>query len=140
MDKLLSFLGICKKAGAIEIGEETVGAVVRKGRAVLILTASDAAKNAVKKAENYARSGNCVLIQLPYTKQTLGEMLGRRVCAIMAVTNLSMAVGLAEKLSEERETYKEAYNRLLDKYKRRKHGRRNGRSSKAIGRNANGEV
>lgn len=129
MDKLLNFLGICKKAGAIEIGEETVGAVVRKGRAFLILTASDAAKNAVKKAENYTEWGGCILVRLPYTKQTLGEMLGKRACAIMAVTNLSMAMGLAEKLAAENERYKEAYNGLLDRYKRGKFGRRNGKKS-----------
>lgn len=140
MDRLLSFLGICKKAGAVEIGEETVGAAVRKGKAYFILTASDAAKNAVKKAENLTRQGICAMAVLPFTKQALGEILGKKECALIAVTNLPMAVGLAGKLSEADERYKGAYNWLLDRSERQKNGGRNGKSPKAIGRNANGEV
>lgn len=140
MDKLLSFLGMCKKAGALTIGEEAVGAAMRKGKTYLILTASDAADNTAKRADNYAQWGGNILTALPYTKQELGDMLGKRLCAVIAITDLPLAMGFAEKLSNEYEKNKDIYNDMLERYGGRKSGRRNGKSSKAIGRNANGEV
>ena len=44
-DPILHLLGLAKKAGRLEIGEEPVGALCRARHARLILLASDAAPN-----------------------------------------------------------------------------------------------
>ena len=45
MDPILSMIGICRKAGRIEAGEEPVDAAVRARDARLLLLAADAADN-----------------------------------------------------------------------------------------------
>ena len=45
MDNVLHLLGIARKAGRVEVGEEPVGASARARQARLILVASDAADN-----------------------------------------------------------------------------------------------
>jgi ribosomal protein L7Ae-like RNA K-turn-binding protein len=100
-DKVLSFLGLCKKAGKLEIGEESVGSAQRRGRAHVILVASDAAAGTAKRAANYSEWGRVPLITLKYTKDTLGDMLGKRVCAVLAVTDRSMAKSLTEKIEAQ---------------------------------------
>lgn len=144
MDRTLSFLGMCKKAGALETGEETVDAATRKGKTFLILTASDAAENTVRKAKNYAERGKNVLVNLPYTKEELGAMLGNRPCAIMAVTDISMATGLAEKLKSQNVQHEELLDRLYKTNVRKSNNKHRLRGQSAgqrqKGRNANGEI
>ena len=50
MDKLLNLIGLAKKAGKLEVGEEPVGAAARSKHARLILIASDAADNTRRRA------------------------------------------------------------------------------------------
>ena len=42
MDKVLGMLGLAKKAGRLEVGEEPVDACVHAGRARLVIVAGDA--------------------------------------------------------------------------------------------------
>jgi len=106
-DKILSFIGLCKKAGKLEIGEESVGIAQRHGKAKLILVASDAASGTAKRAANYSEWGNLPLITLPYDKDTLGDMLGKRVCAVLAITDKSMAKSFIEKIERSSEEISE---------------------------------
>ena len=49
-DPILHLLGLARKAGRLEIGEEPVGAVCRSRQARLVLLASDAAPNTCRRA------------------------------------------------------------------------------------------
>jgi ribosomal protein L7Ae-like RNA K-turn-binding protein len=100
-DKVLNFLGLCKKAGKLEIGEEPTGAAQKHGKARLILAASDASAGTAKRAANYAEWGRVPLVTLKYTKDELGNALGKRVCAVLAVTDRGMANALQVKLNSE---------------------------------------
>ena len=48
MDSVLHLLGIARKAGRVEVGEEPVGAAARAHQAKLILTACDGADNSLR--------------------------------------------------------------------------------------------
>ena len=67
-DPVLHLLGLAKKAGRLEIGEEPVGAVCRAHHARLVLLASDAAPNTRRRAAHFGESGNVLFLELPYTK------------------------------------------------------------------------
>ena len=56
MDKLLNLIGLAKKAGKLEVGEEPVGAAARSKHARLILIASDAADNTRRRALHFAEA------------------------------------------------------------------------------------
>ena len=48
-DPILHLLGLAKKAGRLEIGEEPVGAAARAHQARVLLLAADAAPNTVRR-------------------------------------------------------------------------------------------
>ena len=99
MNNILSMLGLAKKAGRVEIGEEPVGAAARARDARLILLASDAADNTLRRARHFAEAGACLLTQIPATKDELGSAVGRTSCAMLAVTDIGFADAVAKKLA-----------------------------------------
>ena len=105
MDKALNFLGMCKKAGKLLTGEDGVSGAARNGEAALIMTASDTASNTTKKALNLSEWGRAPHVRLPWDKDTLGELLDKRVCAILALTDRGMAAAFAEKLAAQDPAY-----------------------------------
>ena len=100
MDSALSMIGLALRAGRLAAGEDPAGEACREKRSRLLLTASDASENTLRRAERFTREGECLSLALPYTKAELGEALGRGSCAIAAVTDLGLARAIAEKLGE----------------------------------------
>ena len=100
MDKLLSLLGLAKKAGRLELGEEPVGNAARVHGVRLLLLSSDAADNTARRARRFAQEGSCLLARLPADKASLGRATGRSSCAMLAVTDTGFAAAIAKKLSE----------------------------------------
>ena len=98
-DSILHLLGLAKKGGKLEIGEEPVGAVCRSRHARLLLLASDAAPNTCRRAAHFGEVGNVLWLQLPHTKDELGWQFGRKSCAMVAVTDFGIAAASGEKLA-----------------------------------------
>lgn len=99
MDKALSFLGLCRRAGKLMIGEDGVSGAARGGQAALLMVAADTADNTRKKAGNLSRWYGIPLVALPWDKDTLGELLDKRVCAILALTDKGLADAFQQKLA-----------------------------------------
>ena len=99
MDNALSMIGLALRAGRLEAGEDPAGDACREKRCRLLLTASDAGSNALRKAERFADMGQCLTLALPWSKTELGAALGRESCALAAVTDLGLARAIAEKLA-----------------------------------------
>ena len=119
MDKLLNLIGLAKKAGKLEIGEEPVGAAARSRHARLILIASDASDNTRRRALHFGEAGECICLAIPPTKEMLGRALGRSSCALLAITDIGFAEAMAKKLAEADEAhYGEAAKRLAIKSQR----------------------
>ena len=119
MDSLLSLLGLAKKAGRLEVGEEPVGAAARARKARLILLASDAADNSARRAQHFADAGACILLRLPATKDELGSAVGRSSVAMTALTDVGFAEAVAKKLAAiDPVQYGEAAERLSVKARR----------------------
>ena len=57
-DPILHLLGLARKAGKLELGEEPVGAACRAKHAKLMLLASDAAPNTRRRAAHFGDAGN----------------------------------------------------------------------------------
>lgn len=115
-DRALSLLGLAKKAGRVEIGEEPVGAACRAHKARLVLLAQDAAENSVRRAAHFVQGSSAVCIQAPCSKDELGRALGRTSCAMAALTDAGLAAGFLEKLAaEDPARYGEAHAALSAK-------------------------
>ena len=98
-DPVLHLLGLARKAGRLELGEEPVGAVCRAKQAKLVLLAADAASNTYRRAAHFGEAGNVLWLELPFTKAELGLALGRGSCAMLALTDVGFASSLVQKLS-----------------------------------------
>lgn len=99
-DAILHLIGLARKAGRLELGEEPVGASCRARQAKLILLASDAAPNTCRRAAHFAQSGGVLFLQLPFTKEELGGQVGRTSCAMLALTDFGFSAALTEKLAQ----------------------------------------
>lgn len=110
---LTGLIGLARKAGKAEVGDEPVSIAARTHKARLILMASDAAGNTIRHGESLGETGNCPALTLPLTKAELGWALGRSSCALMALTDVGLAAAVADKLArEDPERYGEAQKRL----------------------------
>ncbi|MDY3281752.1 L7Ae/L30e/S12e/Gadd45 family ribosomal protein [Dysosmobacter sp.] len=118
-DRILSLLGLCKKGGMLEIGEEPVEAAARARDARVLLLAEDAADNTLRRVRHFAEAGDCLWLRIPYTKEELGRALGRTSCALLAVTDIGFAANLVRRLAERDPVrYDEAAEKLALKEKR----------------------
>ena len=119
MDKVLSLLGLAQKAGRVEAGEDAVASATEARRARLVLLASDASENSVRRARRFAEQGACLCAAVPAGKAELGGAIGRGACAMAAVTDIGFAEALAKKLAAIDETrYAELAQRMELKKKR----------------------
>lgn len=100
MDSVLHLLGIARKAGRVEVGEEPVGAAARARQAKLILTACDGADNSLRRAVHFAEIGKAPHLPTPYTKGGLGGAVGRSACTMLALTDVGLAAAIAAKLAD----------------------------------------
>ena len=75
-DKALSMIGLATKAGKIASGEFAVESAVRKGKACLVIIASDASDN-TKKSFNDMGAYYHVPVYIYGTKESLGTHTGR---------------------------------------------------------------
>lgn len=92
-DRFLSFLGLCRRAGKMKIGCDTVIESINSGNAKLVIMASDISENTKKKVIS-ALNGTTYEIS-DYTKDQLSFSLGK-TCAVLSVED----EGFAKKLSE----------------------------------------
>ena len=99
MDNILHMVGLALKAGRLEVGEEPVGAACRARDCRLILVARDAADNSFRRVKHFADAGQCLWVSVPYTKEELGEAVGRTACAMAAVTDIGFAEAFGQKLA-----------------------------------------
>ena len=115
-DPILHLLGLARKAGRLEIGEEPVGAACRARQARLVLLASDAAANTNRRAAHFGEAGNVLWLEVPYSKEELGFHLGRGSCAMLALTDAGLAAAVTEKLAaRDPERYGPAAQQLRKK-------------------------
>ena len=90
-DRVLSFLGLMRKAGKISVGEMNTEKSVRLKKAIIIILASDASPNAVKRAHSLSEAAECDLVIVPADKDTLGRALGASPFAMAAICDSGFA-------------------------------------------------
>ena len=122
MDKALNYLALARKAGLAELGEEPVGAAARAGKAHLIVVASDASDHSWRRARSFAAGTSQQCLRLSYTKDELGQAIGRDALAMAAVTDAAMALALVRSL-EQPEKYGSEIAVLEEKVRREKQRR-----------------
>ena len=117
MDKALNYLALARKAGRLELGEEPVGAAARAQHARLVVVANDASDHTWRRALSFVANTAQQCIRVSYTKDQLGEAVGRTSLAIAAFTDPALALAFMKALPQQ-ERYAEAMEDLEKRSKR----------------------
>ena len=100
-DRLLSLLGICRRAGRLVIGADPVKEAVETGKAFLVLGASDISQNTEKKIRATVEAKSNVQYRIVRrTKDEISFSLGK-TCATLAVIDEGFAKKLLELIEAE---------------------------------------
>jgi len=95
--KILSLLGLAKKAGRVVSGEFSTESAVKSGKAYLVLVSGEASENTKKKFRNM-----CDYYQVPIffygSKEELGACIGQEFRASLAVNDAGFAEAIRKQL------------------------------------------
>ena len=121
MDKALNYIALARKAGLVELGEEPVGAAARAQHARLVVVAQDASDHTWRRALSFVAGTEQQCIRVPFSKDALGQAIGRTSLAIAAFTDPALALAFLKALpqSDKYQTVLES----LDKRTQRIHQR-----------------
>lgn len=99
-NKALGLLGLARKAGKLQMGEEAVGTLLFEKRARLTVLASDAGAATLRRIRQQTEGTRQGYVTLPWDKETLGSVLGRQTLAVAAFSDVSMALAFAKALPD----------------------------------------
>lgn len=94
-DKIYSFIGLARKAGAVALGESLAEQAVKRQKAFLVLVTFDASDNTLRKIETALYGSNIPMIRFGQ-KDRLGQMLGKSFLSVIAITD----EGFSERIKE----------------------------------------
>ena len=118
----INYLSLAKKAGRIEIGEESAGAAARACHARLLLVAKDAPDGALRRARNFVAGSGQQLAVVPFSKEELGLALA----FLQALEDPQRYEGALEDLANrtkrvrQRQLEEKAHQKNLQRGKRRR--------------------
>ena len=119
-DKSLGLLSIARKAGKLRTGEETVGAMAFEKKARLILLASDAGAATVRRIRSQVEGTRQRVLILDYSKEALGQALGKPSVAVAAFTDVSLALAFVRTLPQADPELCADLERRVDRVKARR--------------------
>ena len=117
MHKALNYMGLARRGGRIELGEEPCGGAARAGHARLIVVAADASPHTWRRAKSYAAGTDQQCVRVPFSKDELGEAIGRSSLAMAAFTDPALALAFVKALDGQ-EQYREVLENLDAKAKK----------------------
>lgn len=117
MDKALNYLALARKAGRVELGEEPVGGAARGNHARLVIVAVDAADHTWRRANSFVAGTGQKCLRVPFTKDELGQAIGRTSLSVAAFTDPALALAFVRAL-EHPEKYRELLEDLEGRTKR----------------------
>ncbi len=120
MDKALNYLSLARKAGRIELGEEPVGAAARAGKARLVVVANDAGDHTWRRAKSFVSGTDQQCMKIPYSKDQMGQAIGRSSLAIAAFTDPALALAFLNALPEQDRAVLDNLQKKTDRVRQRR--------------------
>ncbi|NLX64277.1 MAG: 50S ribosomal protein L7ae [Clostridiaceae bacterium] len=98
-NKVYSFIGLAKKAGAVIAGEGLTEMSLKKGKACLVIITEDASHNTRKKVETALYNRDIPLIKFGH-KEKMGQTLGKSLLSVISVTDRGFADRIKEMIGQ----------------------------------------
>lgn len=99
-NRLLSFLGLARRAGKLCMGSDAVRETARRGGCPLILFAADLSPRTVRAVSTDAARGKVETATLRATMDEIGSAIGKRT-GVIAVNDIGFAKKLLTLNAEE---------------------------------------
>ncbi len=128
-DPVLNLLGLARRGGNIALGEEPVSEACRLKKAVMVFVAADTGDTSARRGARMAESAGVPAVTLPYTKEELGDQMGRASCALLAVTDRGLAAAVLQKLALRDPQFQPLAEKLAARSERRKHQAKSSRTA-----------
>ena len=101
-DKVLSLLGLARRAGRIRSGGEQTVEAIRKGNCRAVVIAKDASERSIKQIRD-----KCNYRNIPYVmyadRDTLGACIGQTGRSCIAVCDDGLAAAILEQIKDQTE-------------------------------------
>lgn len=97
--KLLSLMGLARRAGRLSLGSDAVIEALREGKARLVILAQDLSPKSAGGVRYAAEESGTKVVQIPETMDEISMALGKRT-GIVAINDAGFAKKLAA-LAEE---------------------------------------
>ena len=122
MDNILGLMGLAKKAGKLETGNDMSKEAVYNQKTRLVLISNDASERTANDFESIKEEYNFFVIFMPYSKSEIGDAISASSCSVCAVTDINFAAEIANKIAEatKGEDEKHIAERLTLSKKRKK--------------------
>lgn len=99
MDKVLSLLGLCRRAGRLAFGFDMCQEAARSGQAALLLAAGDVSEKTFKNLRYEAERARIPAIRVKPSMSELGHACGIKA-GVVAVTDKGFAKVLLKELEQ----------------------------------------
>ncbi len=99
-DKTLNFLGLCRRAGRLTLGNDAVVEEIKNGKARLVIVSGDISLNTEKKLRKVCNDYGVSCVKMKHSRDELSAALGR-FCATGAVLDEGFAKKLAQLISND---------------------------------------
>ncbi len=96
MNKFLSTLGLARRAGRLTYGFDMVLSQLQKTH--LILLAEDASERTKRNIRDAAEEWGISVMNIPYTKESLGVSIGTKPVGIIGVADRGFAANLTKSI------------------------------------------
>ena len=93
MNKLLNFLGLCKKAGKLSLGFDAVVKSMEEKKSSLVLITKDFGINSLKKSQKKAELFSVKFLVINQTMDDIYKTLGKR-CGIISINDIDFSNGI----------------------------------------------
>lgn len=98
-DKLLSFLGLMRRAGKLEMGFDAAKESILKGKSKLLITAGAISPKTLKELKFFAeKDKNIQIISTDYTEEDFEMAVGKKI-RVLSITDQGFAEKAAEMLN-----------------------------------------
>jgi len=98
-EKVIQYLGLCKKAHKTVSGEEAVVENIRKNRVYLVFLASDTKENTTKKVSDKSKFYNVKLIK-DFNTEELNRAIGTNNRKVIGIKDKNFAKMILSQLDE----------------------------------------
>lgn len=99
-DRLLSFLGLCRRARKLTIGAQVAVESIESKKSRLIIYARDFSKNSLKPVLESAEKNGVEALMINRTKDELSFSLGK-LCGVLSVEDSGFAGKLSQMIKDE---------------------------------------